>query len=154
MPPSSTVLTVASRHREVLTVRSSAMWWVFVLLRAHASSPTGRSLVMLGATAVFRRRSKIEAEMKSNLKNEFTLDEANEAFEKVESYGLVPNMINYLMKDYKIGVAKGTTYSFFGLQHPVLLLFWCISFRFIFGLVSHHWFGFMIQDNFYCNSYF
>ncbi|KAL8236865.1 hypothetical protein R6Q59_017946 [Mikania micrantha] len=42
-------------------------------------------------------------------------------------------MINYLMKDYKIGVAKGTTYSFFGLQHPVLLLFWCISFRFIFG---------------------
>ncbi|KAD3068090.1 hypothetical protein E3N88_35970 [Mikania micrantha] len=97
MPPSSTVLTVASRHREVLTVRSSAMWWVFVLLLP----PVRRGFLL---------------RLHKGL--------ANEAFEKVESYGLVPNMINYLMKDYKIGVAKGTTYSFFGLQHPVLLLFW------------------------------
>ncbi|PWA40523.1 Major facilitator superfamily domain, general substrate transporter [Artemisia annua] len=38
---------------------------------------------------------------------------ANEAFEKVASYGLVPNMIVYLMSDYKIGVAKGTNIIFF-----------------------------------------
>ncbi|KAI3766609.1 hypothetical protein L2E82_16673 [Cichorium intybus] len=37
---------------------------------------------------------------------------ANEAFEKVASYGLVPNMIFYLMTDYKIGVAKGTNILF------------------------------------------
>nr|XP_043614795.1 protein NRT1/ PTR FAMILY 1.2-like [Erigeron canadensis] len=37
---------------------------------------------------------------------------ANEAFEKVASYGLVPNMILYLMSDYKIGVAKGTNILF------------------------------------------
>ncbi|KAL7600895.1 hypothetical protein Lser_V15G25252 [Lactuca serriola] len=38
---------------------------------------------------------------------------ANEAFEKMGSYGLVPNMIVYLMNDYKIGVAKGTNILFF-----------------------------------------
>ncbi|KAJ4718090.1 protein NRT1/ PTR FAMILY 1.2-like [Melia azedarach] len=38
---------------------------------------------------------------------------ANEAFEKVASYGLVPNMILYLMKDYHFGVAKGTNIIFF-----------------------------------------
>lgn len=38
---------------------------------------------------------------------------ANEAFEKVASYGLLPNMILYLMKDYKMGVAKGTNILFF-----------------------------------------
>ncbi|XP_076881162.1 protein NRT1/ PTR FAMILY 1.2-like [Bidens hawaiensis] len=37
---------------------------------------------------------------------------ANEAFEKVASYGLVPNMILYLMNDYKFGVAKGTNIIF------------------------------------------
>ncbi|GJZ72072.1 NRT1/ PTR family protein 1.2, partial [Tanacetum coccineum] len=37
---------------------------------------------------------------------------ANEAFEKVASYGLVPNMILYLMSDYKISVAKGTNILF------------------------------------------
>lgn len=37
---------------------------------------------------------------------------ANEAFEKVASYGLVPNMIMYLMNDYKIGVSKGTNILF------------------------------------------
>ncbi|KAD4384377.1 hypothetical protein R6Q59_011539 [Mikania micrantha] len=37
---------------------------------------------------------------------------ANEAFEKVASYGLVPNMILHLMRDYKIGVAKGTNILF------------------------------------------
>ncbi|CAI9281198.1 unnamed protein product [Lactuca saligna] len=37
---------------------------------------------------------------------------ANEAFEKVASYGLVPNMIFYLMTDYKISVAKGTNILF------------------------------------------
>ncbi|XP_024980332.1 protein NRT1/ PTR FAMILY 1.2-like [Cynara cardunculus var. scolymus] len=37
----------------------------------------------------------------------------NEALEKVGSYGLVPNMILYLMNDYKIGVAKGTNILFF-----------------------------------------
>ncbi|CAI0423204.1 unnamed protein product [Linum tenue] len=37
---------------------------------------------------------------------------ANEAFEKVASYGLAPNMIMYLMKDYKMGVAKGTNILF------------------------------------------
>ncbi|KVI05944.1 Major facilitator superfamily domain, general substrate transporter [Cynara cardunculus var. scolymus] len=37
---------------------------------------------------------------------------ANEAFEKVASYGLVPNMILYLISDYKIGVAKGTNILF------------------------------------------
>ncbi|CAK7356718.1 unnamed protein product [Dovyalis caffra] len=38
---------------------------------------------------------------------------ANEAFEKVASYGLIPNMILYLMRDYSVGVAKGTNILFF-----------------------------------------
>ncbi|KAF8025603.1 hypothetical protein BT93_F2444 [Corymbia citriodora subsp. variegata] len=38
---------------------------------------------------------------------------ANEAFEKVASYGLLPNMILYLMRDYHFGVAKGTNLIFF-----------------------------------------
>ncbi|CAM8975426.1 unnamed protein product [Rhodiola kirilowii] len=33
---------------------------------------------------------------------------ANEAFEKVSSYGLLPNMILYLMQDYGMELAKGT----------------------------------------------
>jgi peptide/histidine transporter 3/4 len=37
---------------------------------------------------------------------------ANEAFEKVASYGLIPNMILYLMRDYSVGVAKGTNILF------------------------------------------
>ncbi|GMH03690.1 hypothetical protein Nepgr_005529 [Nepenthes gracilis] len=37
----------------------------------------------------------------------------NESFEKVASYGLLPNMILYLMKDYKMSVAKGTNLLFF-----------------------------------------
>ena len=37
---------------------------------------------------------------------------ANEAFEKVASYGLVPNMILYLMNDYKVGIAKGQNILF------------------------------------------
>ncbi|CAN8288228.1 unnamed protein product [Cochlearia groenlandica] len=37
---------------------------------------------------------------------------ANEAFEKVASYGLLPNMIMYLIKDYGFGVAKGTNVLF------------------------------------------
>uniref|UniRef100_A0A1J3K4C5 Protein NRT1/ PTR FAMILY 1.2 n=1 Tax=Noccaea caerulescens TaxID=107243 RepID=A0A1J3K4C5_NOCCA len=37
---------------------------------------------------------------------------ANEAFEKVASYGLLPNMIMYLIKDYRFGVAKGTNVLF------------------------------------------
>ncbi|CAM8992065.1 unnamed protein product [Rhodiola kirilowii] len=38
---------------------------------------------------------------------------ANEALEKVASYGLLPNMILYMMKDYKLGVAQGTYILFF-----------------------------------------
>ncbi|KAK8584811.1 hypothetical protein V6N13_138757 [Hibiscus sabdariffa] len=38
---------------------------------------------------------------------------ANESFEKVASYGLVPNMILYLISDYHVGVAKGTNILFF-----------------------------------------
>lgn len=38
---------------------------------------------------------------------------ANEAFEKVASYGLVANMIMYLIKDYHMSVAKGTNIIFF-----------------------------------------
>ncbi|GMH15980.1 hypothetical protein Nepgr_017821 [Nepenthes gracilis] len=38
---------------------------------------------------------------------------ANESFEKVASYGLLPNMISYLMKDYRMSVAKGTNLIFF-----------------------------------------
>ncbi|GMI82081.1 nitrate transporter 1.11, NRT1/ PTR family 1.2 [Hibiscus trionum] len=38
---------------------------------------------------------------------------ANESFEKVASYGLVPNMILYLIRDYHVGVAKGTNILFF-----------------------------------------
>ncbi|XWS20255.1 hypothetical protein CRYUN_Cryun31cG0084900 [Craigia yunnanensis] len=38
---------------------------------------------------------------------------ANESFEKVASYGLLPNMILYLIKDYHMGVAKGTDILFF-----------------------------------------
>ncbi|KAK6264100.1 Proton-dependent oligopeptide transporter family - like 10 [Theobroma cacao] len=38
---------------------------------------------------------------------------ANESLEKVASYGLVPNMILYLIKDYHMGVAKGTNTLFF-----------------------------------------
>ncbi|KAJ4824008.1 hypothetical protein Tsubulata_033107 [Turnera subulata] len=37
---------------------------------------------------------------------------ANEAFEKVASYGLIPNMILYLMTNYGVGVAKGTNILF------------------------------------------
>ncbi|RID56784.1 hypothetical protein BRARA_F00208 [Brassica rapa] len=37
---------------------------------------------------------------------------ANEAFEKVASYGLLPNMIMYLIRDYRFGVAKGTNVLF------------------------------------------
>ncbi|KAI7752559.1 hypothetical protein M8C21_016971 [Ambrosia artemisiifolia] len=33
---------------------------------------------------------------------------ANESFEKVASYGLLPNMIIYLMSDYHMSLAKGT----------------------------------------------
>ncbi|KAK9281427.1 hypothetical protein L1049_004329 [Liquidambar formosana] len=40
---------------------------------------------------------------------------ANEAFEKVASYGLLPNMIMYLMRDYKMGVTKGSNILFFWL---------------------------------------
>ncbi|KDP37260.1 hypothetical protein JCGZ_06316 [Jatropha curcas] len=37
---------------------------------------------------------------------------ANEAFEKVASYGLLPNMILYLLKDYHMSVAKGANIIF------------------------------------------
>ena len=37
----------------------------------------------------------------------------NEAFEKVASYGLLSNMIFYLMRDYHLGFAKGTNIIFF-----------------------------------------
>ncbi|XP_010468206.1 PREDICTED: protein NRT1/ PTR FAMILY 1.1-like [Camelina sativa] len=36
----------------------------------------------------------------------------NEAFEKVASYGLLQNMILYLMSDYRLGVAKAQTVLF------------------------------------------
>lgn len=38
---------------------------------------------------------------------------ANESLEKVASYGLLPNMILYLMKDYNLGLAKGNNILFF-----------------------------------------
>ncbi|GAB2225691.1 hypothetical protein Droror1_Dr00006493 [Drosera rotundifolia] len=38
---------------------------------------------------------------------------ANESLEKVSSYGLLPNMILFLMMDYKMSVAKGTNVLFF-----------------------------------------
>ncbi|RAL45376.1 hypothetical protein DM860_013772 [Cuscuta australis] len=38
---------------------------------------------------------------------------ANEALEKVSSYGLLPNMILYLMNDYGMSVAKGQNLLFF-----------------------------------------
>uniref|UniRef100_A0A5B7BBA5 Peptide transporter n=1 Tax=Davidia involucrata TaxID=16924 RepID=A0A5B7BBA5_DAVIN len=38
---------------------------------------------------------------------------ANESFEKVASYGLLPNMILYLITEYKMGLAKGTNILFF-----------------------------------------
>lgn len=38
---------------------------------------------------------------------------ANEALEKVASYGLLPNMILYMMTDYKLGVAQGAYILFF-----------------------------------------
>ncbi|KVH97990.1 Major facilitator superfamily domain, general substrate transporter [Cynara cardunculus var. scolymus] len=34
---------------------------------------------------------------------------ANESFEKVASFGVVPNMITYLTSDYHMGIAQGTT---------------------------------------------
>ncbi|GKV16227.1 hypothetical protein SLEP1_g26899 [Rubroshorea leprosula] len=37
---------------------------------------------------------------------------ANEAFEKMASYGLLPNIILYLMKDYHLSVAEGTNILF------------------------------------------
>lgn len=46
---------------------------------------------------------------------------ANEAFEKVASYGLLPNMILYLMKDYNTGVARGTN----------IILFWSAATNFM-----------------------
>lgn len=36
----------------------------------------------------------------------------NEAIEKVATYGLLPNMILYLMKDYHVELAKGTNVIF------------------------------------------
>ncbi|KAL6497015.1 hypothetical protein OROGR_028944 [Orobanche gracilis] len=38
---------------------------------------------------------------------------ANEAFEKVASYGLLPNMIFYLMNEYKMGVTEATNLIFY-----------------------------------------
>ncbi|KAL2516185.1 Protein NRT1/PTR FAMILY 1.2 [Forsythia ovata] len=38
---------------------------------------------------------------------------ANEAFEKVASYGLLPNMIFYLMRVYNMGVTRATNVIFF-----------------------------------------
>ncbi|KAH7547259.1 protein NRT1/ PTR FAMILY 1.1 [Ziziphus jujuba] len=38
---------------------------------------------------------------------------ANEAFEKVASYGLTPNMILYLMRDYHLGVTTGSNILFY-----------------------------------------
>ncbi|KAE8688569.1 Protein NRT1/ PTR FAMILY 1.2 [Hibiscus syriacus] len=38
---------------------------------------------------------------------------ANESFEKVAGYGLIPNMILYLIRYYHMGVAKGTNILFF-----------------------------------------
>ncbi|KAL5575183.1 hypothetical protein UlMin_016882 [Ulmus minor] len=38
---------------------------------------------------------------------------ANEALEKVGSYGLLPNMILYMMRDYHLGLPKGTNIIFF-----------------------------------------
>ena len=40
------------------------------------------------------------------------LGAANESFEKVASYGLTPNMILYLMKDYKMSLANGQNLLF------------------------------------------
>ncbi|XP_041016347.1 protein NRT1/ PTR FAMILY 1.2-like [Juglans microcarpa x Juglans regia] len=37
----------------------------------------------------------------------------NEAFERVASFGLVPNMIFYLMRDYNLGFAKGNNLIFY-----------------------------------------
>lgn len=37
----------------------------------------------------------------------------NEAFERVASFGLVPNMIFYLMGDYNLGFAKGNNLIFY-----------------------------------------
>ncbi|KAF8393394.1 hypothetical protein HHK36_021637 [Tetracentron sinense] len=37
---------------------------------------------------------------------------ANEAFEKVASYGLLPNMIVYLMSDYNMSITRGTNVLF------------------------------------------
>lgn len=37
---------------------------------------------------------------------------ANEALEKVASYGLGPNMIFYLMSGYNVGIPKGTSILF------------------------------------------
>lgn len=37
---------------------------------------------------------------------------ANEAFEKVASYGLLPNMVLYLIQDYHLGVPKAANILF------------------------------------------
>lgn len=39
--------------------------------------------------------------------------QVNESLEKVASYGLLPNMILYLMKEYRMSLAKGTNLLFF-----------------------------------------
>ncbi|XP_065868202.1 protein NRT1/ PTR FAMILY 1.2 [Euphorbia lathyris] len=36
----------------------------------------------------------------------------NESFERLSSYGLLPNMIFYLMRDYRVGVTKGASIIF------------------------------------------
>lgn len=41
-----------------------------------------------------------------------TYETANEAFEKVASYGLLSNMILYLIKDYRMGLAQGQNILF------------------------------------------
>lgn len=37
---------------------------------------------------------------------------ANEAFERVASFGLMPNMINYLMNEYHVDTATGSNLLF------------------------------------------
>ena len=41
------------------------------------------------------------------------MDAANESMEKVASYGLSPNMILYLMRDYHMEMSSGSNLLFF-----------------------------------------
>jgi peptide/histidine transporter 3/4 len=62
----------------------------------------------------------------------------NEAFERVASYGLMPNMIFYLMNNYRLEAANGSTILFLwsAMSNGLSIFLWSAILFFSFGLIS------------------